>query len=201
MRPRSHALVFALAIAAGAPALGLLVSTPSYASVSIAVSWEGLLQESSSVAIATPFESKAVWENGRIYTYTHVHVDRAIAGELAQGAEAWVRTMGGIVGDTGQSVEGEAILGLNQSSLLFLHPGPASTFLVTARGQGQFPMVKATDPTQPAHVVRNGAAGLLMERHDGVGAPERLAGDVLHGLSIDDAARQVTSAWSRTHAR
>jgi len=23
---------------------------------------------------------------------------------------------------------------------------------------------------------------------------------VLHGLSIDDAARQVTTAWSRTHA-
>jgi hypothetical protein len=198
MRLRSLAL--ALAVAAGAPAIGALVSTPSLASVSIAVSWEGLLQESTAVAIATPFESKAVWENGRIYTYTHVRVDRAIAGELAQGAEAWVRTMGGIVGDTGQSVEGEAILGMNQSSLLFLHAGPASSFAVTARGQGQFPMVKASDPTQPAHVVRNGAVGLLMERHDTAGVPARLAGDVLHGLSIDDAARQVTSAWSRTHA-
>jgi hypothetical protein len=197
MRPRPLAL--ALALAAGAPAAGLLVSTPSHASVSIAVSWEGLLQESSAVAVVTPFESKAVWENGRIYTYTHVRVDRAIAGELAQGAQAWVRTLGGIVGDTGQSVEGEAILALNQSSLVFLHAGPASTFMVTARGQGQFPMVKASDPAQPAHVVRNGAAGLLLERRGT--APVRLAGDVLHGLTIDDAARQVTSAWSGTHAR
>jgi hypothetical protein len=195
MRLRSLAL--ALAVAGGAPALGLLASTPSHASVSIAVSWEGLLQESSSVAVATPFESKAVWENGRIFTYTHVRVDRAVAGDLAQGAEVWVRTLGGIVGDTGQSVEGEAVLGLNQSSLLFLHAGPASSFQVTARGQGQFPMIKATDPTQPAHVVRNGAVGLLMDRRDTT--PVQLAGNVLHGLTIDDAARQVTSAWSRTH--
>ena len=199
---RLRPLALALAFAAGAPAVGFLASTPSHASVSIAVSWEGLLQESSSVAIATPFESKSEWEKGRIYTYTHVRIDRAIAGDLASGDEVWVRTLGGVVGDTGQSVEGEASLALNQPSLLFLHApqaGPASTFVVTARGQGQFPMIQASDPSQPAHVIRNGAAGLLVRRND-PSAPVRLAGDVLHGLSIDDAARQVTSAWSRTHA-
>lgn len=198
MRLRSFAL--ALTFAAGAPAVGLLASTPSHASVSIAMAWEDLLQSSSSVAVATPFESKAVWENGRIYTYTHVNVDRAIAGDLAAGAQVWVRTMGGVVGDIGQSVEGEASFPLNTSSLVFLRPGPASTYVVTARGQGQFPMVKSSDPTQPAHVFRNGAAGLLLPRTDNATrATTRLAGDVLHGLTIDDAAREVTSAWSHTH--
>jgi hypothetical protein len=200
MGMRLRPLVGAIAIALAAPAFGVLVSTPSAASVSIAVTWDGLLQESTSVAIATPFESKTVWENGRIYTYTHIHVDRSFAGELAPGADTWVRTMGGVVGAIGQAVEGEAILAPNQASLLFLHPGPASTFQVTARGQGQFPVVK-NDPIKSPYVVRNGAVGLLMQRRVGpTAAPLRLAGEVLHGLSLDDAAREVNSAWGRTHA-
>jgi hypothetical protein len=195
LRHRAAAILIALAV----PPLGLLLPAPSRASVSIAVSWEGLLQESSSAAIATPFESRAVWENGRIYTYTHVRIDRSIIGDTATGGDAWVRTMGGIVGKIGQSVEGEAILSLGHSSLLFLRAGPVSSFEVTARGQGQFPVVAGSDPTQPAHVVRNNAVGLLLARR-GPPATAPLAGEFLHGRSIDDAAREVNFAWGRTHA-
>ncbi len=199
LRPRAAAFLIALV----GPPIGLLLATPSQASVSIAVSWEGLLQDSTSVAIATPFEARAAWENGRIYTYTHVRIDRGIVGNVASGNNAWVRTMGGIVGNIGQSVEGEAVLAPGRSSLLFLHllrAGPVSSFEVTARGQGQFPVVPGSDPTQPAHVVRNGAVGLLLARR-GPPASAPLAGEFLHGLSIDDAAREVNSAWGRTHVR
>jgi hypothetical protein len=92
------------------------------ASVSLAVSWEKLLQTSTEAVIATPVDSRSAWEGGRIYTYSHVHVDRAIAGTLPAGGEAWIRTMGGIVGDIGQQVEGEAELVSGQPSLLFLQP-------------------------------------------------------------------------------
>ncbi|HEY6459409.1 MAG TPA: hypothetical protein VIY73_04635, partial [Polyangiaceae bacterium] len=140
--------------------LVLLVAGDTRASVSIAVTWDGLLGESTAAVMATPIESRTVWENGRIYTYTRVHVDRAVAGELGAGAEPWVRTMGGVVGKVGQLVDGEAVLVCGQQSLFFLHPGVSGTYLVTARGQGQFPVVAGAGA--PPHLVRSTAAGALV---------------------------------------
>jgi hypothetical protein len=114
--------------------VGAIFATDARASVSIAVTWDGLLKESSAAALVTSMEARPVWENGRIYTYTHVRVDRAVAGELASGGDAWIRTMGGIVGKVGQIVEGEASFAPGESSLLFVHPGPVGAFVVTARG-------------------------------------------------------------------
>ena len=175
--------------------------TAAHASVAIAVSWEGLLEESSAAVIVTALEARAVWEDGRIYTYTHVRVDRSVAGELTLGGDAWVRTMGGIVGKIGQVVEGEAALIAGRSSLLFLHPGPVGAFEVTARAQGQFPVV-SNDPKLPPYVVRGHAAGLIVRNAGNLAGRSNvlLAGELLHGRSVDDAAREVTSAWNRTHA-
>jgi|HubBroStandDraft_1064217.scaffolds.fasta_scaffold12556_4 hypothetical protein len=171
------------------------------ASVSIAVSWDELLQASAEAVIATPIDARSVWEAGRIYTYSHVRVDRAIAGPLPPGGEAWVRTMGGIVGDTGQRVEGEPLLGLGQASLLFLQPGPNGSFHVTARAQGQFPVVAASDQ-RPAYVVRSEAVGALVPRQSpSSSSPALLAREALHGRSVDDAVHEIVSAWSRTHGR
>ncbi len=185
-RQRAAAIFLAMASAG----VGSFAPRAAHASVSIAVSWDGLLQESTSAAVVTPFEAHALWENGRIFTYTHVRVERALAGDLAPGTDAWVRTMGGIVGDIGQVVEGEAVLSPGRSALLFLHPlssaGSTPALEVTARGQGQFPVVADADPARPPHVVRNSAAGLLMLPHTG---PVRLAAELLHGLFVDDAAR------------
>jgi len=174
------------------------------ASVSIAVSWEWLLHESSSACIVTAMESRGAWENGRIYTFTRVHIDRAVAGSLATGGDAWVRTMGGVVGDIGQRVEGEAALAPGQSSLLFLRPGPSTviphSFEVTARGQGHFPLESA-DPKLPLRIAPGHALGLLVRpRVIQTDASSRLAAEVLLGRTVDEAVREVAATWNQTHA-
>lgn len=195
----------------GAFLLGmLLVVGDARASVSIAVTWDGLLRESTAAAIVTPIEARSVWENGRIYTYTHVRIDRAMAGDLGTGGDAWVRTMGGVVGKIGQIVDGEPVLAPGQSSLLFLHPGPVGAYEVTARGQGQFPVVR-DDPKNPAsgHFVRSTSVGALVLPRAAASAtssasaspPLRLAADVVHGRAIDDVAHDIAEAWKPTHVQ
>lgn len=203
MKPRSRILPRAAAflIALGAPAISPLVPADASASVSIAATFDGLLHDSSTAAVVTAAESRAVWEDGRIYTYTHVHVSRAVAGELATGSEAWVRTMGGIVGKVGQIVEGEAAFAPGETSLLFLRPGPIGAYVVTDRGQGQFPVV-TDDPKQGAHIVRNHSVGMLVApRVAATSAAPRLAAEVLHGRPVDDVAQEVAAAWGAAHAR
>jgi hypothetical protein len=189
--PRAVAALFGLIVA-------VVAASPARASVSLEVAWEDLVRESTSAAVVTPVDSRSVWEDGRVYTYTHVHVDRAVAGDLGTGDHAWVRTMGGVVGTIGQLVEGEAVLAKGRPSLLFLRPGPAGTLRVTARAQGQFPVVADPDPTRPAHLVRSNATGALLPAR-AVPAPP-LARDMLHGRIIDDAAREIVTAWGRVHA-
>jgi hypothetical protein len=198
-RPRRIPRVFALLLAL-APVAGATGERPAHASVSIAVTWDGLLHESSAAVVATPVESRSVWENGRIYTYTRLHVDRAVAGSVAAGGDVWVRTMGGIVGKIGQIVEGEAVLAPSHPSLLFLHAGPVGAFEVTARGQGQFPVVTDTSGG-PAKVVRSHAVGAIVAPKTPTPATTqlRLAADVLHGRAVDDVARDIAAAWSHAH--
>jgi hypothetical protein len=185
---------------AAVPLASATFTADAHASVSIAITWGGLLRESTAVAVATPVESHSAWEGGRIYTYTRVRVDRAVAGDLPAGSEAWVRTMGGIVGKIGQIVEGEAILAPGQASLLFVRAGPPGAFEVTARGQGQFPIVSGEANSLP-RVVRSNSVGALMAPQLLVSsASARLAANVMHGRSVDDVAREVAADWSPMHA-
>jgi hypothetical protein len=189
---------------AASVAIVALAASDAGASVSIQVTWDGLLRESTAAAVVTPTDAESVWENGRIYTYTHVHVDRAIVGELTTGADVWVRTMGGVVDKVGQRVEGEAVLAPGHQSLLFLHSGgnaPPGIFQVTARGQGQFPVVPASDSSTQPVVVRSTAAGVLVPPHTVGPVPAPVfAADFVHGRRVDDVAADVTAAWGRTHA-
>src|ERR1700679_2465625 len=98
----ARSAVLALVAAAAAVAPTALATRDAHASVSIAVTWDSLVQASSFAAMVTPSSSTSVWEEGRIYTYTQAHVDRAIAGDAGGAEDVWVRTMGGIVGNLGQ---------------------------------------------------------------------------------------------------
>jgi hypothetical protein len=194
--PRAAASVVILA----ASLAGLHFATDARASVSLAATWDGLLHESTAAAVVSYVEARPVWEDGRIYTYTHVRVDRAVAGELAQGGDTWVRTMGGIVGKVGQIVEGEAAFAPGETSLLFLRRGPVGAYVVTGRGQGQFPIVNE-DPQVPQKVVRSHIAGMIIPRRPTTAGPARLAVDVMQDRPIDDVARDIATAWVAAHAR
>lgn len=200
MRLRTLVLVVGLATS---PLGAVTLSESAGASVSIAITWDDLLRDSTAAAVVTPIDSTAAWENGRIYSYTRVRVDRAVAGQLAAGSEAWVRTRGGIVGKIGQIVEGEAVLAAARPSLLFLHAGPvgAGVLEVTARGQGQFPVV-AADAHNPLRVVQSQSMGALVPPHLVASSrATRLAAEVMHNRPVDDVALDVAADWGRTHAK
>jgi hypothetical protein len=185
------------------PAPMLLTAGPAQASLSIAVAFDELVVRSSSVAMVTPFEARALWEDGRIYTYTHVHVDTPLGGTLGAGDEPWVRTMGGIVGKVGQVVDGEAVLTNGRPALLFLHEGPPGALEVTARAQGQY-AIRLDEKQKPRLVQSSGAGGIVMPRGvtPGTGPlkPSPLATEILHGRPIADGQREIQAAWSRLHA-
>ena len=183
----------------------LCLAAVAAASVSLPVTWDALLRGSTASAVVSPREATAVWEGGRICTYTHVHVDRAIAGDLTTGGDAWVRTLGGVVGKVGQIVDGEPVFSPGRASLVFLRPSVSGAYDVTARGQGQFPVVAGADAAHSPTVIRSHSAGLLLDR-EAIGLPSAqgapvLAADMLHGRLVDDAARDVVSAWTAAHAR
>ena len=202
----------ALALSLGASSAIAIVATTfipvAHASVSIAVTFDGLLKETSAAAVVSPEERLSVWENGRIYTYTRAHIDRTVAGDVgATNDEAWIRTMGGVVGDIGQRVDGEAVLTVGRPTLLFLHPGPPGAFEVTARGQGQFPVV--LNEKNELRLIRGSNVGMLLPPKSGLtttsapitAPPPVLAADVIHGRLVDDVARDVAAAWKRVHAK
>jgi hypothetical protein len=196
---RRHALGLVLGLAAA------FAFVPASASVSFTVVLDSLVRDSAAACVETPVEIKSVWEGGRIVTYTRVHVDRVLAGSLP--GEVWVETLGGEVGDIGQRVEGEAVLRTGQQSVLFLSRYRGS-FVVTARGQGQFPVVR--DPAGALRLHKNHHAGALLAPRSTEVARIRSvttyapasspAADVLDGKSIDDAATEISAAWRRTHA-
>jgi hypothetical protein len=159
-----------------------------------------LLRESTAAAVVTPQAGLSVWEGGRIYTYTQVHVEQSVAGDAPSG-DAWVRTMGGVVGKVGQLVDGEAVLAPGQRSLLFLKSGPVGAFDITARGQGQF-VVKNDDSSTPPYLARSRSVGTLVPpRPTSAGAPGALAADVVDGRPVGDVVRDVASGWGTLHAR
>ncbi len=175
----------------------------AHASVSIRVFFQELVQKSSAVAVVTPFEQRSIWENGIIVTLTHLHVDRRIAGDVT--GEPWVRTRGGTVGDVQQIVEGQATFDMGHPSLVFLRPYvdpdvkvASGALAVVEAGQGQFPI--ESSPKQVLRLAMGKDLGVLFPPQRA--APgDRPAEEVLSGRSIDDAAKEVTAAWSRLHER
>lgn len=218
---RPYLLAASIFVGAGAAVVaGALASTDAHASVSIAVAYDALVKDADAVGVATPVETKSVWEDGRIYTYTRVKIDQGVAGELATGSEGWVRTMGGVVGKIGQMVDGEPVFTTGKPTLVFLRKfKQATTWEVSARAQGQYPIV-SDDTAKVRKVTRSAAVGVLyppkvlaqnptaQASQPGPVAPQavavdaakvRLAGEVLHDRPLDDVAKEIATSWKRLH--
>jgi hypothetical protein len=168
---------------------GTVVPRDAVASVSIAVPLEDLVRGSDAVATVTPVEQRATWEDGRIFTYTRVRVDRAIAGDVPQGL--WIRTMGGVVGRVGQIVEGEPSFATGQTSLVFLRQKP-DALEVVGRAQGQFALVSGDDGAPRLVAASN--VGMVLK---GAASPPRpMARDVLHERPLAEAVNVIAAAWA-----
>ncbi|MBX3188263.1 MAG: hypothetical protein KF819_14680 [Labilithrix sp.] len=210
--------VLAAALAA-VPATAVMVPSDAKASVSIAVGFDALVRDADAVSVVTPLEAKSVWEDGRIYTYTKVRIDQGVAGELGTGADGWVRTMGGVVGKIGQLVDGEPVLTTGKPSLLFLRKLRAGGYEVSARAQGQYPVI-TDENAKVKKVIRSANVGVLFPPKvkaevpkDGVtpggsqsvdpriaqSANIRLAGEALHDRPLDEVVREVAASWKRLH--
>jgi hypothetical protein len=207
------AAFFAFGLPVGLAAALALIPTDARASVSIAVTFEALVKDADAVAVIVPQESQSVWEDNRIYTYTHVKVDQAVAGELKTGGDAYIRTMGGVVNHIGQLVDGEAVFQTGKPSLLFVHKWKgATTYEVSARAQGQFPIL-VDDASKLRMVRKSGSVGALLapkpraneQTPEALAAagppppPPRLASDVMHDRSVDDVAKDIATAWKTVH--
>jgi hypothetical protein len=204
------------------PAAAVFVPSDAAASVSIAVAFDMLVKDADSVAVITSGDQTSVWEDGRIYTYTKVHVDQGVAGELGAGADGWVRTMGGVVGKIGQLVDGEPVFVKDKPSLVFMRKFKAGgVYEVAARAQGQYPVtVDAT--TKQRRLIRSTAVGMLLPPKApqpatlpaaGAAQPQnmstssaltdaakiRLAQEVMHDKPFDDVAREIATTWKRLH--
>jgi hypothetical protein len=182
----------------------LLVTASAAASVSIAVSFDDLVSRSTAVAVVVPVEQRSVWEGRHIITYTRAHVDDAVAGAADNGADVWIATRGGAIGDIGQVVDGEPVLRVGRPALVFLRedilddkPAPASgVFVVTARAQGFFPIEKEK------RLASSVTAGLLLPpivRVPMVAKP--LAREFLHDKPLAEGRAAIVAAWERLHPR
>lgn len=193
------------------------------ASVSVALIFDDLVKHTTAVGVMKPVEKHSVWEGGRIVTYTRVRVENGIEGELGTGAETWVATLGGTVGEIGQIVDGEPNLEVGTPALLFLRRDASpGTFIVTGRAQGQYDLVPKRDM---GTVVRhsNAVGALVLPKTPVIkelpkGSPALgpqsagtasiqdqttkpiLAGAVLDNRRLDDVVRDVSKAWKRLHA-
>lgn len=173
------------------------------ASVAVTVRFEDLVQKASAVAVVTPTEQRGVWEGGRIVTYTHVRIDRRVAGSIAD--EVWIRALGGAVGKIGQIVEGQPTFEAGRAALIFTRPyaDPASgvaagSWSVIEAAQGEYPVVSGAGAEPRLSVARE--VGALVP--PAVSSRDvRFARDILADLTVEDAARTIATAWARVHGK
>ncbi len=163
-----RALLSALLLAVVASPLAL---GPSRAEASIveAMSLAELVSASDEIAVVRVEDQRARYDAaGRIVTDVALRVEERLLGRLMPGARASVLRLGGVVGDRGLRVEGEAIYETGERVLLFarrvatsegevLRPVGMSQGVLPIRGEGG------------VEVVLPGGGGLELVRPDGTG--------------------------------
>ncbi len=118
----------------------VLVSTPSttYATTVRSVSEEELATLADVIVTGTVIRNEASWRAYHIYSQADVMVHTVIKSMkgLLSGAELSVLTLGGIVGDIGQRVEGSAQLQVGHTYQLYLVRHTDGFFYPVAMAQG-----------------------------------------------------------------
>jgi hypothetical protein len=175
--------------AAGAALGTLLCERFAQASLARGLTLRQLVRASGHALVATPLESRSLWATFGtrrvIVTDTRVRIDELLALDPPADSELWVRVLGGVVGDLGQRVEGQAELVLGKSTTLFLTRENAAVSYVAGAAQGHYPLLpdaKATLRHRPSPHVPE----LLR--------PERSAVATLTGTTLAEARELVRAA-------
>lgn len=129
----------------GTSALGLFASAPAGASTARALTLAELVGKSTSVLVATAVAKRSSWTTiggaKRIVTDTRLKIEELVSGADPSATEIVVRTLGGVVGEVGQIVEGEAELTIGEQSMTFVTQIDPAFYGVTAMGQGHYPIL------------------------------------------------------------
>ncbi|HTN85509.1 MAG TPA: hypothetical protein VL242_17545 [Sorangium sp.] len=221
MSPRASCIALLLALppaltltpgVGSAPADGLspgaLLSGPreAQAAVSVQLSLEELVSRAAYVVVATATEQRSQWEelggSRRIVTYTRLSVDRPVAGQ--PDGEIWVRTLGGVVGDIGQQVSGDAQLKIGGQAMVFLSRA-GSALVVAGMAQGHYPVVDGEEGRRVAGAPRVAVRRLAASPDGGTVLPRPgpaiSAREQLVGATLDAAIDAVSRAWKANHAQ
>ena len=128
--------------------------------------FDELVRDSTAAAIVTPFEQKAVWENGRDHTRTRASTSIALSPARSRA----IRGCGRWAGPSASSGRSSMASPCSRSA----SPGCSScsrdetsgggVYAVTARAQGQFPVVASTQEDPQRFVRSSGAAGSCRRR-------------------------------------
>jgi hypothetical protein len=122
----------------------LPLSHVARASVARAVGLGELVYRSRCIVVGTSVDAFCRWERigsrSRIVTYSVLQVERPLDGRPPDTSELMVRTLGGIVGDRGQIVHGEAVVALGERAAVFLQDAAPDVLAVTAAAQGYYPV-------------------------------------------------------------
>ena len=136
-------------------ALGLalvLVSTPAIADLSILQPLDELTRVSPVIVRGDVYSVDSAWEDGTIYTYVTVDVAEVFRGGAPE--RITIKQLGGVVGDTGLAISGQAEFVPGEDVLLFLGLRPRDNTLMTSvMWQGKWTVSRDTT-TAATEVVR-----------------------------------------------
>lgn len=158
-----------------------------------ALSVEQLARASRACVVGSVLQSESHWvtkRNGKrvIVTDTRLGIEEHVDGDV-EDSEIIVRTLGGIVGDIGQIVHGEAVLTRAGRGLLFLAEAPEAEGIlrVAAMAQGHYPIA-----------TRGGVSRLVASPGLGelVGSDATAATVRLNRRSLPDARTVIRNAWA-----
>ena len=167
---------------------------PLNASATIArgIPLDVLARRSEHILVGTALEATCRFEyiggKRRIVTDTRFAVEAPLAKAEPGESEVLVRTLGGVIGDLGELVHGEAELSLGERSVLFLRLRPDAIHQPTGMAQGHYPLYADAE-----RVERLRPSPRLPELIH----PERSAVRRLRGLDIEGARRLIQEALAR----
>jgi hypothetical protein len=129
-------LIFALALFVSMLLDG--VGTENGYALVVKMSLEELSREASSIVVGEVIDAQSQWEDGNIYTYVTVSVERYVKG--VGNREVTIKVLGGTVGDITQWVSDVPVFQIGERAILFLK---GEFFQIIGWRQGKFSVVNS----------------------------------------------------------